>query len=38
MNADEAVAYARQDAENASDAYEATAHARAAVAAMPDKQ
>ena len=38
MNADEAVAFARQDAANASDAYEATAHARAAVAAMPDKQ
>ena len=38
MNVDEAVAFARQDAANASDAYEAAAHARAAVAAMPDKR
>ena len=38
MNVEDAITFARQDAANASDAYEVTAHARAAVAAMPDKQ
>ena len=38
MNLEEAITFARQDAANASDAYEAAAHARAAAAAMPDKQ